>query len=111
MERIRVRPTAVLAPDQRDDLFAALQNARVVRDGEQYYRTLYSGGDSPWNLRDRHMAATLEHLAGFFDTTVRPGKIIAWAHNTHVGDHRATQMGAAGELSLGQLIRERHGDQ
>ena len=111
LERIVVRPTPALAQSRRDDLFTALQNARVVRDGEEYYRTAYTGGESPWNLRDRHMAATLEHLAAYFDAPGRPGKVIAWAHNTHVGDHRATEMGAGGELSLGQLTRERYGDE
>jgi erythromycin esterase-like protein len=92
-----------------DAFFAAEQNARVVRNAERYYRTMFRGRDESWNVRDRHMAETLDALLDYFD---RPGvraKAVVWAHNSHLGDARATSMAARGELNLGQLVRERHG--
>lgn len=91
-----------------DEHFAAQQNARVVRDAEAYYRAMFLGGAASWNLRDRHMMSTLEELlahAGRY----RPARVVVWAHNSHLGDARATGMGARGELNLGQLTRERFG--
>lgn len=111
LEQRAAAPVAGLGQSRREDFFSALQNARVVRDGEEYFRVSFAGSESTWNLRDTHMAATLEHLAAHFDTPGRPGKIVAWAHNTHMGDARATQMGEAGELNVGQLMRQRFGDQ
>jgi erythromycin esterase-like protein len=93
-----------LAPD---DLFFAEQNARLVVDAERYYRTMFAAGPQAWNLRDRHMAGTLEALTAHLSTTVRSVKTVVWAHNSHVGDARAMEMGTAGELNLGQLVRER----
>jgi erythromycin esterase-like protein/predicted phosphoribosyltransferase len=90
-----------------DDLFFAEQNAKLVTHAEEYYRTMLRGRRDSWNLRDRHMAATLGDLLDFLDRT-RPGaRIVVWAHNSHVGDARATEMGEQGELNLGQLVRER----
>jgi erythromycin esterase-like protein len=89
--------------------FAAEQNARLVRNAEQYYRAMFRGRDESWNLRDTHMAETLEALVARFDQPRRRAKAIVWAHNSHLGDARATAMGARGELNLGQLVRERHG--
>jgi erythromycin esterase-like protein len=89
--------------------FAAEQNARLVRNAEQYYRAMFRGRDESWNLRDTHMAETLEALVARFDRPQRRAKAIVWAHNSHLGDARATAMGARGELNLGQLVRERHG--
>lgn len=92
--------------------FAAEQNARLVRNAERYYRAMFRGHVSSWNLRDRHMAeildALLEHLGR--DGGRRP-KVAVWAHNSHLGDARATEMSARGELNLGQLATERHGDE
>jgi erythromycin esterase-like protein len=93
----------------REAFFQAEQNARLVRDAEEYYRAMYRGRASSWNLRDRHMAETLESLAEFLRKEGRPAKIVVWAHNSHLGDARATEMGSAGELNVGQLVRERHG--
>jgi erythromycin esterase-like protein len=93
---------------RRDALFSALQNARVVRNGEEYFRVLHAGGRSTWNLRDTHMADTLDALAAHLGSAREPGKVIVWAHNTHVGDARATEMGEGGELNVGQLMRQRH---
>ena len=92
-----------------DELFYAEQNARTVRAAEEYYRAMFSGRVSSWNLRDRHMADTLDALAGHL-TRQRgaPAKIVVWAHNSHVGDARATEIAASGELNVGQLVRERH---
>ena len=92
-----------------DELFYAEQNARTVRAAEEYYRAMFSGRVSSWNLRDRHMADTLDALVGHL-TRQRgaPAKIVVWAHNSHVGDARATETAASGELNVGQLVRERH---
>jgi len=92
-----------------DELFYAEQNARTVQAAEEYYRTMFSGRVSSWNLRDRHMAATLDALADHL-TVQRgtPAKIVVWAHNSHLGDARATENAAGGELNVGQLARERH---
>jgi erythromycin esterase-like protein/orotate phosphoribosyltransferase len=94
-----------------DELFYAQQNARTVQAAEQYYRELFTGRVSSWNLRDRHMASTLEALASHL-TWQRgsPAKIVGWAHNSHVGDARATETGTTGEVTIGQLVRERHPD-
>jgi erythromycin esterase-like protein len=70
---------------------------------------MFSGRISSWNLRDRHMAATLDELAGHLTRPQgQPAKIVVWAHNSHIGDARATELGSQGELNIGQLIRERH---
>jgi erythromycin esterase-like protein len=94
-----------------DDAFNAEQNARLVKNAEQYYRTMYLSDVSSWNLRDRHMVETLgalEHHLG--RQRGRPAKIVVWAHNSHIGDARATDMGQRrGELNVGQLVREQHG--
>jgi erythromycin esterase-like protein len=90
-----------------DEHFYALQNARLVKNAEEYYRTMFRGRVSSWNLRDRHMAQTLEALDAHLSRG-GPAKIVVWEHNSHVGDARATQMGAIGEWTLGQLVRERN---
>jgi erythromycin esterase-like protein len=93
-----------------DEYFFAEQNARLVRNAEMYYRAMFAGQVESWNLRDTHMMETLDALMTW--TTRRSGysRAIVWAHNSHLGDARATQMGTWGELNLGQLARERHGD-
>jgi erythromycin esterase-like protein/predicted phosphoribosyltransferase len=92
-----------------DDFFYAEQNAKVVQASAEYYRTMFSGRVSSWNLRDQHMAGTLDALAGHLSRQRgRPAKIVVWAHNSHVGDARATELGSQGELDVGQLVRERH---
>ncbi|HEV2146981.1 MAG TPA: erythromycin esterase family protein [Longimicrobiaceae bacterium] len=92
-----------------DDLFGAQRNASVVAGAEAYFRGLFEGVNT-WNLRDRHMMATLEALLARPAADGRPTRAVVWAHNTHVGDARATHMGERGDLSLGQLARERHGE-
>jgi erythromycin esterase-like protein len=90
-----------------DEYFFAEQNARLVRNAEMYYRAMFGGQVESWNLRDTHMMETLDALMAW--TTRRSGyaRAVVWAHNSHLGDARATQMGAWGELNLGQLARER----
>jgi erythromycin esterase-like protein len=93
-----------------DDLFQAEQNARLVQNAERYYRAMFGSRVGSWNVRDRHMAETLDELAAHLGRAGPPAKIVVWAHNSHLGDARATEMGASGELNVGQLVRERHGD-
>ena len=89
-----------------DERFSALQNARIVAGGEAYWRAQWEGGPASWNARDRHMAMTLEHLVDHLATQGRTPKIVVWAHNTHAGDARLTQMGEGGEWNVGQLMRQ-----
>jgi erythromycin esterase-like protein len=90
--------------------FFAEQNARLVKNAEQYYRAMFRGRDESWNLRDTHMADTLAALLAHLDQGGGPTKAVVWAHNSHLGDARATEMGWQGELNVGQLARERFGD-
>jgi erythromycin esterase-like protein len=92
-----------------DELFVAEQNARVVLGAEAYYRTMMGGRVESWNLRDHHMTDTLVSLLRFLDRPGRPSRVVVWAHNSHVGDARATEMGDHGEVNVGQLARERFG--
>jgi erythromycin esterase-like protein len=92
-----------------DAFFYAEQNARLVKNAEEYYRTMFRGRVSSWNLRDRHMAETLHSLMAHLERRDRHAKVVLWAHNSHLGDARATDMGMAGELNVGQLARERYG--
>lgn len=92
-----------------DEFFYTEQNARLVQNAEEYYRSLFQGRISSWNLRDQHMAGTLQALASHLGEQGIPPRIAVWAHNSHLGDARATQMGWQGELNVGQLIRERFG--
>jgi erythromycin esterase-like protein len=91
-----------------DEFFFAEQNARLAKDAEEYYRTMFSGHVSSWNLRDRHMAGTLDALVAHLDRQGGQAKIAVWEHNSHIGDARATSMGREGELNVGQLVRERY---
>ncbi|MDR3491145.1 MAG: erythromycin esterase family protein [Gammaproteobacteria bacterium] len=94
-----------------DEFFYAAQNARLVEDAENYYRSMFEGRVSSWNIRDTHMLKTLNTLADHLEKKFgKPAKIVVWAHNSHVGDARATEMGAGGEVNIGQLVREHHGD-
>ena len=94
-----------------DAEFAAEQNARLVMNAEAYYRSMFQWGASSWNLRDRHMAETLRELTMFLDQRQPEARVVVWAHNSHIGDARATEMGSGGELNLGQLVRERVDDE
>jgi erythromycin esterase-like protein len=103
------RRAATLAPLGEDELFSAEQNARVAKNAEAYYRSMFRARRSSWNLRDRHMMETLEALIAHLDRRGGRSKVVVWAHNSHLGDARATQMGSQGELNLGQLVREKYG--
>lgn len=91
-----------------DEHFFAEQNARLAKNAEEYYRSMFRGRVSSWNLRDKHMAETLDALVEHFERGGQPAKIVVWAHNSHLGDARATEMGEGGELNVGQLVRERY---
>jgi erythromycin esterase-like protein len=90
----------------RDAFFFAEQNARLVKNAEEYYRSMFHERVSSWNLRDTHMAETLDALVHHLGAKA---KVVVWAHNSHLGDARATEMGQRGELNLGQLVRQRYG--
>ncbi len=88
------------------------QNALVVANAERYYRSMFEGYPAQsWNIRDQHMAETIDALLSFGAQVTSTPKIVVWAHNSHVGDARATQMARSGEINLGQLMRERYGSQ
>lgn len=93
-----------------DEYFYAEQNARVVAGAERYYRTMLDQRTSSWNVRDEHMAETLDRLTRHLARRGEPCKAVVWAHNSHVGDARATSMGARGETNIGAIARERYGD-
>lgn len=92
-----------------EDYFYNMQNAKIVKNAENYYRTMFEGRVSSWNVRDTHMTETLTLIADHLENRFqKPAKIIVWAHNSHVGDARATEMGEHGEVNIGQLTREQH---
>ncbi|HEX7772042.1 MAG TPA: erythromycin esterase family protein [Pyrinomonadaceae bacterium] len=93
----------------RDEYFFAEQNARLVRNAEKYYRTMFRGRVESWNLRDQHMAETLEALLTHLTFQEENAKVAVWEHNSHLGDARATYMADYGELNVGQLVRQRYG--
>jgi len=93
-------------PDERNLLFETLQHARVVASGERYLRALAEPAAAAWNARDRHFERMLGLLLDRYGPNSRA---VVWAHNTHIGDARATEMAARGEVNLGQLLRERYG--
>jgi erythromycin esterase-like protein len=94
----------------QDEFFFAEQNALLAKNAEEYYRAMFRGRHSSWNIRDRHMADMFDALVRYLgrQNGTKP-KIAVWAHNSHLGDARATEMGERGELNLGQLLRERYG--
>ena len=94
-----------------DAYFNAEQNALVVQNAEEYYRNMFRREVSSWNLRDTHMMESLLSLTNHLNKKGAPAKMIIWAHNSHLGDARATQMGERGEINLGQLTREHFGKQ
>ncbi|GAA4934381.1 erythromycin esterase family protein [Streptomyces coeruleoprunus] len=106
---VRLRRDAEQAARRDDSLarFAARQNAEVLAGAERYYRAMVRGGPESWNIRDHHMADTLDRLMEYHGPHA---KAVVWEHNTHIGDARATDMAGAGMVNVGQLVRERHGD-
>lgn len=112
LKELRAAAAEYVSRDGRvatEDLFFAEQNARLVANAERYYRAMFGSRVESWNVRDRHMADTLEGLRQFLARDGPEPKIVVWAHNSHLGDARATEMGHGGELNVGQLVRERHG--
>jgi erythromycin esterase-like protein len=95
---------------QRDseEHFAAEQNARLIANAETYYRAMFGKRANSWNVRDEHMMETLQAL---LDHAGPKSRAVVWAHNSHLGDARATEMSARGELNLGQLVRQRFGEE
>ncbi|MGW4569002.1 erythromycin esterase family protein [Streptomyces sp. NPDC004561] len=105
LTELRQRAAQVTAADGPLAEFAARQNAEVLAGAERYYRAMLDSGPESWNIRDRHMADTLDRLMEHHG----PGaKAVVWAHNTHIGDARATDMADTGMINVGQLVRERH---
>ncbi|GER86490.1 hypothetical protein KDW_06520 [Dictyobacter vulcani] len=112
LQELQKKATDYISRDGRiaeDEFFYAEQNARLAWDAEKYYRSIYRGSVESWNIRDCHMARTLDELVAHLDHYHEPTKAVVWAHNSHLGDARATSMGAEGELNVGQLVREAHG--
>ncbi|MGY1662672.1 erythromycin esterase family protein [Geodermatophilus sp. SYSU D00705] len=95
--------------DDPEAHLSAEMNAAVVAGAERYYRAMVGGSAESWNVRDVHMADTLDRLLEHRDDRTHPPKAVVWEHNTHVGDARATDMAGAGMVNVGQLLRERHG--
>ena len=94
-----------------NDYFSAQQNAELVKNAEEYYRAMFRGRPNTWNLRDRHMFETLEKLAVHLGARLgRKARIVVWAHNSHLGNAAATDMGRRGEINIGQLVSEKYGD-
>ena len=91
-----------------DELFFAKQNAVVAKGAEEYYRAMYRGRPNTWNLRDKHMVETLDRLMEHLEAQGERPKAVVWAHNSHLGDARATSMSLRGEWNVGQLLREWH---
>lgn len=105
LQRRRAEP---LRLTDSDEAFYAEQNARLVKNAEAYYRSMFHGRASSWNLRDTHMADTVDALLSHLAARNPSPKLVLWAHNSHLGDARATDMARWGELNVGQLLRDRH---
>jgi len=107
LHQLQRRSADTMQNDGADEaLFYAQQNARLVKNAEEYYRTMFRGRVSSWNLRDSHMAETLDALARHLSKDGEPAKIVVWEHNSHIGDARATEVGELGEWNVGELARK-----
>jgi len=104
---VEVRRRVQLVEPADEARLDVVQNAEVAAGAERYYRAMVRGDRTSWNVRDHHMVDTVDRLARHLGPRSRG---LVWAHNTHVGDARATDMAAAGMVNVGQLVRERHGD-
>jgi protein-L-isoaspartate(D-aspartate) O-methyltransferase len=98
---------AYYKPLDQQRYFNVVQNARLVRNGEHYYRTMYDTNNTSWNQRDQNMFETLQAVLNYRG---KKSKAVIWAHNSHLGDARATDMHTRGEINLGQLVRDTFGD-
>jgi erythromycin esterase-like protein len=94
----------------QDEYFYAEQNARIAKNAEEYYRSMFTGRVPSWNLRDRHMVQTLRELVEHVRKQGKEPKAVLWEHNSHLGDARATDMTRRGEVNVGQLVREQYGE-
>ena len=92
-----------------DEYFFAEQNARLAMNAEEYYRSMFRGRVPSWNLRDQHMVDTLDALMQHLGRRRPSPKVVVWAHNSHLGNAGATEMGRRGELNVGQLVKNRFG--
>lgn len=113
LRELQMRADGLLRRDglrAAEDRFFAEQNARLIRNAERYYRAMFGAPADTWNLRDRHMMETLQAWMRFLQGQWRAPQLVVWAHNSHLGDARATEMHDLGELNVGQLVREAHGD-
>jgi erythromycin esterase-like protein len=109
LNELRDRQEKILSRDgwlAADEFFYAERNAQLVLNAERYYRTMYRGHISSWNLRDTHMVETLVALKSHLQQDGAESRMVVWAHNSHVGDARATEMSHRGEINVGQLARE-----
>lgn len=113
LEQLRDLQQRSLDSAVKDDegLFHALQNARLVRNAEAYYRSMFGGQTSSWNLRDGHMLETVQSLQAHLGRHGRRVRLAIWAHNSHLGDASATEMGERGQWNLGQLLRQHYGQE
>jgi erythromycin esterase-like protein len=112
LEDLRGRAHEYMKKDGKlaeDEYFFAEQNARLALNAERYYRSMFERRVSSWNLRDAHMADTLDALIAHLGRRGDRPRVVVWAHNSHLGDARATEVGKQGEHNVGQLARERHG--
>lgn len=98
----------LLGSDDGEQFFDAAQNARLIANAERYYRIMYYGSRASWNLRDSHMFETLQNI---LDHHGQKSKAVVWAHNSHIGNAKATEMSRRGEHNIGQLCRENFGGQ
>ena len=101
---------ALDGPVADEEFFSAEQNARLVANAERYYRAMFHGRISSWNLRDTHMAETLDAVIARLEKEGDRGRVCVWAHNSHLGDARATAMGRRGEINVGQIARQHYGE-
>ncbi|MEN3366944.1 MAG: hypothetical protein V7606_4218 [Burkholderiales bacterium] len=112
LRELRMRSTDYKDEDRQlaaDEFFYAEQNARLVKNAERYYRSMFKNEVSSWNLRDEHMTETLVALASHLSQPDKHAKIVVWEHNSHIGDARATEVSKQGEWNVGQLTRELYG--
>lgn len=109
LQRKQFRYLQLDGEQARDAFFSAERNAELIKNAEAYYRALFRGRPSSWNLRDTHMADTLDALDHYLtEKHGRPAKIVVWAHNSHIGDASATESAERSEINIGQLVRMRH---
>jgi len=96
---------------EADEYFQIVQNAHLIKSAEAYYRNMFKEEVSTWNLRDKHMFDTLQNIQSYLSKKIsKPAKIIIWAHNSHIGNAKATEMGKSGEFNIGQLVKESYGE-